>query len=151
MDDKHVILIVEDNPEDYEATFRGLRSAGVANPVFHCADGDDTLDFLFKQGKYADPEKFPKPGIILLDLDLPGTDGREVLSKIKNNDDLKKIPVVILTSSKDDRDIEKCYSDGASSYIIKPVSFTGFMEAIQKLKDYWFEIVILPKNGERNE
>ena len=145
MDDSRVILIVEDSPEDYEATVRGLRSSGVANPIFHCEDGDEALDFLLRQGKYTDPEKSPRPGIILLDLNLPGTDGREVLSEIKKTDDLKKIPVVVLTTSSDERDVEQCYANGASSYIVKPVSFSGFMEAIQRLKDYWFEIVVLPK------
>ena len=145
MDDSRVILIVEDSPEDYEATVRGLRSSGVANPIFHCEDGDEALDFLLRQGKYTDPEKSPRPGIILLDLNLPGTDGREVLSEIKKTDDLKKIPVIVLTTSSDERDVEQCYANGASSYIVKPVRFSGFMEAIQRLKDYWFEIVVLPK------
>ena len=145
MDDSRVILIVEDSPEDYEATVRGLRSSGVANPIFHCEDGDEALDFLLRQGRYTDPEKSPRPGIILLDLNLPGTDGREVLSEIKKTDDLKKIPVIVLTTSSDERDVEQCYANGASSYIVKPVRFSGFMEAIQRLKDYWFEIVVLPK------
>ena len=139
------ILIVEDNPEDYETTLRGLKSSGVANPIFHCEDGDEALDFLFRRGKYSDPEKSPRPGIILLDLHLPGTDGRELLAEIKKDDGLKKIPVVVLTSSADERDVVRCYENGASSYIIKPVSFSGFMEAIQRLKDYWFEIVVFPK------
>ena len=139
------ILIVEDSPEDYETTVRGLRSSGVANPIFRCKDGDESLDFLFRRGEYADPAKAPRPGIILLDLNLPGTDGREVLEEIKKSDKLKKIPIIVLTTSSDERDIEQCYENGASSYIIKPVSFSGFMEAIQRLKDYWFEIVVLPK------
>ena len=145
VDASQVILIVEDSPEDYEATERGLRGSGLANPIFHCEDGDEALDFLLRRGKYSDPEKSPRPGIILLDLDLPGTDGREVLSEIKKDDDLKKIPVVVLTTSSDERDVVQCYENGASSYIVKPVSFSGFMEAIQRLKDYWFEIVVLPK------
>ena len=145
IDDKHVILIVEDNPEDYEATVRGFRSSGVANPIFRCEDGDQALDFLFHQGEYADSEKYPCPGIILLDLDLPGTDGREVLAEIKKTEGLKKIPGVVLTTSSDERDITQCYEDGANSYIIKPVDFSGLIQAIQRLKDYWFEIVVLPK------
>jgi len=145
LDTGQVILIVEDSPEDYEATERGLRESGLANPIFRCEDGDEALDFLFRRGIYADPKKSPRPGIILLDLNLPGTDGCEVLNEIKNNDELKKIPVVVLTTSSDERDIELCYENGASSYIIKPVSFSGFMDAIRRLKDYWFEIVVLPK------
>ena len=145
VDASQVILIVEDSPEDYEATERGLRGSGLANPIFHCEDGDEALDFLLRRGKYSDPEKSPRPGIILLDLDLPGTDGHEVLSEIKKNDGIKKTPVVVLTTSTDKRDIVQCYENGASSYIVKPVSFPGFMEAIQRLRDYWFEIVVLPK------
>ena len=145
VDSNQVILIVEDSPEDYEATERGFRESGLANPIFHCEDGDEALDFLFRRGIYADPKKSPCPSIILLDLNLPGTDGHQVLSEIKNNDELKKIPVVVLTTSSDERDIEQCYENGASSYIIKPVSFSGFMDAIRRLRDYWFEIVVLPK------
>ena len=141
----HPILIVEDSPEDYEATVRGFRNSGLANPIYHCEDGDEALDFLFRQGEYADPAKAPRPGIILLDLNLPGTDGREVLAEIKKDGKLKKIPVVVLTTSGDERDIDQCYENGASSYIVKPVSFSAFMEAIQRLKEYWFEIVVLPK------
>ena len=145
VDTGQVILIVEDSPEDYETTERGFRESGLANPIFHCEDGDEALDFLFRRGIYADPKKSPCPSIILLDLNLPGTDGHQVLSEIKNNDELKKIPVVVLTTSSDERDIEQCYENGASSYIIKPVSFSGFMDAIRRLRDYWFEIVVLPK------
>jgi CheY-like chemotaxis protein len=148
MDSKQVILIVEDSPEDYEATKRGFRESGLANPIFHCEDGDEALDFLFRHGKYGDPEKSPRPGIILLDLNLPGTDGFEVLREIKNNDELKKIPLVVLTTSSDERDIERCYANGASSYIVKPVSFSGFMDAMQRFRDYWFEIAVLPKQGD---
>lgn len=139
------ILIVEDSQEDFEATVRAFKKSGLANPIFHCKDGDEALDFLFNRGEYADPAEAPGPGIILLDLNLPGTDGREVLSEIKKDNKLKKIPVVVLTTSSDERDIEQCYNNGASSYIIKPVGFSGFVKAIQRLKDYWFEIVILPK------
>jgi two-component system, response regulator len=141
----NAILIVEDSPEDFETTKRGLRKSGIANPIFHCEDGEDALDFLFRRGSYADPEKSVRPKIILLDLNLPGTDGHEVLIEIKNNDELKKIPVVVLTTSSDERDIKRCYENGANSYIVKPVSFAGFMDAIQRLKDYWFEIVVLPR------
>lgn len=142
------ILIVEDSPEDYETTIRALKKAGISNNTNHCEDGDEALDYLFRRGAYTDPEKSPRPGVILLDLNLPGTDGREVLAEIKKSDALKKIPVIVLTTSSDERDIEQCYADGANSYIQKPVDLTGFFEAIQRLTDYWFEIVILPKNGE---
>ena len=145
MAEQQVILVIEDSPEDFEATTRVLRKSGLANPIYRCSDGDEALDFLFQRGAYSDPELAPRPSVILLDLNLPGTDGRDVLAEIKNDDHLKLIPVVVLTTSSDERDIEKCYQAGANSYMKKPVDLGGFVTAIQRLKDYWFEIVILPK------
>lgn len=142
------ILIVEDSPEDYEATVRAFRKANVVNPLKHCETGEEALDYLCRRGVYADAQKSPRPGIILLDLNLPGIDGRDILRQIKADDQLKKIPVVVLTTSLDERDIEKCYADGANSYVHKPVDLTGLVLAIQRLKDYWFEIVVLPKGEE---
>lgn len=139
------ILLVEDSPEDYETTARAFRRSGLKNPIFRCADGEEALDYLHRRGDYADPQKSPCPGVILLDLNLPGTDGREVLSEIKAHPRLKQIPVIVLTTSSDDRDVEACYRAGASSYIQKPVDLEGFMKAIERLNDYWFEVVILPK------
>lgn len=139
------ILLVEDSPEDFETTERAFRRSGLKNPIFRCADGDEALDFLHRRGRFADPAKAPRPGVILLDLNLPGTDGREVLSEIKADPYLKQIPVIVLTTSRDDRDIEVCYRCGANSYIQKPVDIDGFMKAIERLNDYWFEVVILPR------
>lgn len=139
------ILIVEDSVEDYEATIRAFNKSGLANPIIRCESGDDALDFLHRRGPYKEPKDSPVPGIILLDLNMPGIDGRDVLKEIKSNPALKKIPVVVLTTSNDTRDIEQCYAEGANSYICKPVNVIGFFEAIQRLKDYWFEIVVLPK------
>ena len=140
-----VILLVEDSPEEYEATVRALKKAGLANPIHRCEDGDEALDYLFRRGRYADPAAAPRPGIILLDLNLPGTDGREVLDAVKADDDLRSIPVVVLTTSTDERDIDRCYQAGANSYVKKPVDIGGFMTAVQRLRDYWFEVVILPR------
>jgi CheY-like chemotaxis protein len=139
------ILLVEDSPEDFETTERAFRRSGLKNPIYRCADGDEALDYLHRRGQYADPQKSPRPGVILLDLNLPGTDGREVLSDVKNDPGLKQIPVIVLTTSKDERDVEVCYLCGANSYIQKPVDLDGFMKAIERLNDYWFEVVILPK------
>jgi CheY-like chemotaxis protein len=141
------ILLVEDSPEDFETTSRAFRRSGLKNPIIRCADGDEALDFLHRRGGYADPESSPRPGVILLDLNLPGTDGREVLSDIKADPELKQIPVIVLTTSSDNRDVEACYRAGASSYIQKPVDLEGFMKAIERLNDYWFEVVILPKGN----
>ncbi len=136
------ILLVEDSPEDFETTERAFRKSGLKNPIFRCSDGDEALEFLFRRGRFADA---PRPGVILLDLNLPGTDGREVLAEIKADPQLKEIPVIVLTTSSDDRDVQACYKAGASSYIQKPVDLDGFMRAIERLNDYWFEVVILPK------
>ena len=139
------ILVVEDSPEDYETTVRSFKRAGVANAIKHCVDGDEALDYLFQRGPYADAKSAPRPGVILLDLNMPGTDGREVLTQIKQDPNLHNIPVIVLTTSDDERDIDGCYRDGANSYIQKPVDLPKFIEAIQRLSDYWFEIVLLPK------
>jgi two-component system response regulator len=136
------ILLVEDSPEDCETTERAFRRSGLKNPIHHCADGDEALDYLLRRGKHADA---PRPGVVLLDLNLPGTDGREVLTEIKSHPDLKQIPVIVLTTSSDDRDVSACYKAGANSYVQKPVDLDGFMRAIERLNDYWFEVVILPK------
>jgi CheY-like chemotaxis protein len=136
------ILLVEDSPEDLETTERAFRKSGLKNPILRCCDGDEALDFLFRRGSFADA---PRPGVILLDLNLPGTDGREVLAEIKASSHLKHIPVIVLTTSSDDRDVRACYQAGASSYIQKPVDLDGFMRAIERLNDYWFEVVILPR------
>ncbi len=139
------ILLVEDSPEDFEATLRAFQKSGLKNTVMRCEDGDEALDYLNRRGKYADPERSPRPGVILLDLNLPGTDGRQVLNEIKNSERLRDIPVVVLTTSADERDITACYRAGANSYIQKPVDIDGFMKAIERLNGYWFEVVILPK------
>jgi CheY-like chemotaxis protein len=141
------ILLVEDSPEDYEATLRALRKAGLVNPIHRCEDGEDALDFLHRRGVYASVDKAPRPGLIMLDLNLPGTDGRQVLEEIKTTENLKATPVVVLTTSTDDRDIEKCYRIGANSYVKKPVDLEGFLRAIERLKEYWFEVVILPRTA----
>jgi len=141
------ILLVEDTPEDAEATLRAFKRAGLANPVFHCEDGDSALDFLFRRGSYADAATAPRPGLILLDLNMPGTDGREVLGEIKGDAGLREIPVIVLTTSSDERDIQSCYAAGANSYIQKPVDIKGFHEAIQRLVDYWYQIVLLPRKA----
>jgi CheY-like chemotaxis protein len=141
------ILLVEDSPEDYEATVRAFMRSGLKNPIFRCEDGDNALDFLHRRGRYENPEESPRPGVILLDLNLPGTDGREVLTEIKQSEELKQIPVIVLTTSNDARDVDSCYQAGANSYIQKPVDMEGFIRAIERLKGYWFEVVVLPQGA----
>jgi CheY-like chemotaxis protein len=142
------LLIVEDSPEDFEATVRVLRQSGLKNAIYRCADGEDALDFLYRRGRYTDAASAPRPGMILLDLNMPGTDGREVLEAVKGDARLRRIPVVVLTTSGDERDVRMSYDRGANSYIQKPVDLVGFVRAITMMKDYWFEITVLPK-GDR--
>lgn len=147
--DRRVLLIVEDSDEDFYTTTRALKKSGLANNIHRCADGQEALDYLYRQGDYTDAEKFPLPNLILLDLNLPKVDGKQVLDKIKHDKKLRTIPVVVLTTSNDEKDIEDCYMNGVNSYMQKPVDLDKFMNSIQRLKDFWFEIVILPKEGDK--
>jgi two-component system, response regulator len=141
------ILVVDDSPEDYETTVRAFRRAGLRNPMHHCTTGDEALDFLHQRGPFEGADHAPRPAIILLDLNLPGTDGRTVLQEIKRAQELSRIPVVVLTTSTDRRDVDACYEAGANSYVHKPVDLEAFMKAIQLLSEYWFDVVILPKDA----
>jgi len=109
-------------------------------------DGEELMDYLCRRGKFSDPESAPRPGLILLDLNMPKKDGREALKEIKSDPDLKQIPIVVLTTSKADEDIYRSYNLGVNSYITKPVSFEGLVEVMKALSLYWFEIVRLPDN-----
>ncbi len=141
------LLIVEDSNEDFESFLRFLRQSLLVIPIYRCLSGDQALAFLYHTDSYTDPESAPRPGLILLDLNLPGTDGREVLRRIKQDDDLKFVPVVIFTTSNDPKDIEDCYRQGVNSYIIKPVDFSLLKRSIQTLLYYWFDITMLPTNS----
>ena len=135
------LLIVEDSDDDYLFTQRAFKKAKLANPLHRCSNGDDALDYLFRRNGYEDVQH---PQIILLDLNMPGTNGHQVLKEIKTDSALAKIPVIVLTTSDDPRDIERCYQAGANSYVQKPVDLEGFVAAMTRLKDYWFEIALLP-------
>ena len=132
------ILIVEDSEDDFDATKRAFNKANLINPIEHAISGEQALEYLKNKAQ-------PKPGLILLDLNMPGLDGRRTLEIIKQTEFLKKIPVVILTTSDDERDVKACYELGANTYIQKPVDFDGLISAIKQLKEYWFEIALLPK------
>lgn len=142
-----LLLIIEDSNEDFEAFQRFLRQSPLAIPIYRCLNGDQALAFLYHTDRYTDPESAPRPGLILLDLNLPGTDGREVLHRIKQDDDLKSVPVVIFTTSNNPKDIEACYQQGANGYIIKPMDFGLLKRSIQTLLDYWFDITLLPNDS----
>jgi two-component system response regulator len=131
------VLLVEDNMSDAELTIRALRKNNLANKLLHLKDGAEALDFLFSKGKYEGRVVENGPRVILLDLKMPKIGGIEVLQRLKADDRTKKIPVVILTSSKEDPDIQTCYTSGANSYIVKPVEFEAFVKAVSDLGFYW--------------
>jgi two-component system, chemotaxis family, response regulator Rcp1 len=135
------ILLVEDNPGDVRLTKEALKDAKVLNEVFVASDGVEAMQFLHKEGKFPD---VPLPDLILLDLNLPRKDGREVLAEIKKDPALKRIPVVILTTSKTDEDIIKTYDLHANAYVTKPVDLNRFIEIMHSLEEFWFTIVKLP-------
>ena len=131
------ILLVEDSDEDAELTIRALKQRKLANDVFRVKDGAEALDFIFATGMYADRGDSPKPRVVLLDLKLPKVDGMEVLRRMKEDEATRAIPVVMLTSSKEDRDLEAAYRLGVNSYIVKPVEFDKFVSAVEMLGLYW--------------
>ena len=131
------ILLIEDNANDAEMAIRALRKQGIGNKLFHLQDGATALDFLFGTGEYAGRNTENKPQVILLDLKMPKVNGIEVLQRIKSNEITRKIPVVVLTSSKENPDVEKCYELGANSYIVKPVEFVNFSKAVAEVGLYW--------------
>ncbi|MBI3600391.1 MAG: response regulator [Nitrospinae bacterium] len=131
------ILLVEDNPDDVELTMRALKKGKIGNNIYVVRDGEDALDFLFHRGEYSDKKKFPIPGLILLDLNLPKRNGIEILREIKAEPILKRVPVIMLTTSKRDEDIIQSYDLGVNSYIMKPVEFDKFIQTIKNIELYW--------------
>lgn len=137
MEQEIEVLLVEDNSSDAEMTIRALRKNNLTNKLVHLRDGAEALDFLFAEGNHSNRtiENYPK--VILLDLKMPKINGTQVLEKIKMDERTKKIPVIVLTSSKEDPDIQKCYDLGVNSYVVKPVQFEKFIKAISELGFYW--------------
>jgi two-component system, chemotaxis family, response regulator Rcp1 len=140
------ILLVEDNPGDSRLAKEALKESKLKNTLYIAEDGVEAMNFLYKIGKYS---KVPRPDLIILDLNLPKKDGREVLAEIKNDDNLKRIPVVILTISKAEEDILKTYNLHANCYVTKPLDLDQFMKVVKSIEDFWLTIVKLP-NG-KNE
>ncbi len=140
MDKLAKILLVEDNQMDVVLTLDAFKEAKLRNTINVARSGNEALDYLFGRDKYANREEFPLPNLILLDLKMPGIDGFEVLRQIKGTDKLKRIPVVILTSSKEEGDRTLSYDIGANSYLLKPVSFDEFTDVVRKIDDYWFSL-----------
>jgi len=137
-------LVIEDSDEDFEAFSRVVKQQSVVNPIFRCTDGDDALDYLYGNGVYQDSHSFPLPAFILLDLNLPGTDGREVLKEIKQDENLKTIPVIVFTTSSNPKDIEVCYQYSVASYILKPIDIKKLVTTIQGFLNYWLDFVVVP-------
>jgi CheY-like chemotaxis protein len=139
------ILMADDDPDDRMLTKEAFEESRIANDLRFVEDGVELLDYLKRRGKYADPATSPRPGLILLDLNMPRMDGREALREMKEDPALKNIRVVVLTTSKTEEDILRTYDLSAASFITKPVTFSGLVDVIQSLSKYWLEIVELPR------
>ena len=138
------LLSIEDSDEDFEALCRMMRNAPTRCQIYRCHDGDEALDFLFHTGQYADTDLSPVPSLILFDLNLPGVDGREVLSRVKQDETLKSIPVVVLSTSNNPKDVRACYQIGVNGYLIKPINAIKFKRTMQIFMEYWFDAIALP-------
>ena len=141
---KHSLLIIEDSDEDYTALVRVINQAKISYPIFRCEDGEEALDFLYREGEYTDKSLAPRPSLIILDLNLPGTDGREVLATLKQDCKLKTIPVVIFSTSSNSKDVDACYGQGVTGYIVKPMNTQRLNQLVKTFLDYWFRVVELP-------
>jgi CheY-like chemotaxis protein len=138
------VLMADDDPDDRLMAKEAFAESRIANDLRFVLDGEELMDYLRQRGKYSDPASCPRPGLILLDLNMPRKDGREALAEIKNDPNLRNIRVVILTTSKAEEDIYRTYNLTAASYITKPVTFAGLVDVIKTLGKYWLEIVELP-------
>lgn len=151
MNEKHrtiTILMADDDADDRDMTKEAFDESRLANDLRFVEDGVELMDYLRRRGKYADPATSPRPGLILLDLNMPKKDGREALAEIKADPRLKNIRVVVMTTSKAEEDIERAYELAAESYITKPVTFAGLAEVVKTMGRYWLEIVELPCDGD---
>jgi CheY-like chemotaxis protein len=141
------ILMADDDADDRQLTREALEDARLINDIRFVENGEELLEYLRRQGKYAAPAEAPRPGLILLDLNMPRKDGRTVLKELKQDPELRSIPVVVLTTSKSDEDVYRSYDLGVNSYIVKPVTFEALVDILQTLEKYWFEIVELPRGN----
>ena len=138
------ILMADDDQDDCLLVSKAFEASRLCNDLRFVKDGEELMDYLHQRGNYTDPALAPRPGLILLDLNMPRKDGREALREIKSDPDLRAIPIVVLTTSKEEEDVLRSYDLGANSYITKPVTFQGLVDVIKSLGSYWFEIVELP-------
>jgi len=144
-----IILLAEDDLGDQELTKRALEEGKVENELYIVKDGEEALDYLFRRGRYMDPETSPLPDLFLLDLNMPKLDGRQVLEQIRSIHELRNIRVVVLTTSRQEEDITRSYDLGVHSYITKPVDLDQFFNVIRTLEEYWFQIVVLPPKDDK--
>jgi CheY-like chemotaxis protein len=138
-----ILLVIEDSEEDYDMLSRAVKKSNIQCELYHCDTGQKALDLLKNQHQYQNTKKFRKPSLILLDLNLPGTDGRKILEKIKSDAVLKLIPVVIFTTSSNRKDIEDCYKKGANAYCIKPMNIALLQEYVTVLLSHWLQINVI--------
>ena len=141
------ILMADDDADDRLLTEEAFAESHVVNDLRFVEDGEELMEYLLRRGKYSNPKDSPLPGVILLDLNMPRKDGREALEEIKNNAELRHIPIIVLTTSKAEEDIYRTYDLGANSFITKPVTFSSLVQVLQTIGQYWFEIVELPPSS----
>jgi CheY-like chemotaxis protein len=142
------ILMADDDEEDCALTKEAMTDARLANEMRFVSDGEELMDYLHRRGQYGNGAEAPRPGVILLDLNMPKKDGREALAEIKADPDLRRIPVCVLTTSSDEEDIFRTYDLGVNSFMTKPVTFAGLSEVLRTWSRYWFEVVELPNGAE---
>ncbi|RUT05528.1 response regulator [Dulcicalothrix desertica PCC 7102] len=138
------LLVVEDSNEDFRMLQRLMQRFEVKNPIYRCSDGDEVLNYLYHKGAYDNPRKAPRPSVILLDLNLPGVDGRYVLERIKQDITFREIPIVVFTTSSNPEDIELCYQKGANGYLIKPMDYKELHNIMRAFVNYWLEANVAP-------
>ena len=148
--EKPLLLVVEDSDEDFMALKRAIAKAQPFSCLHRCEDGEEALDFLYHEGEYQDATLFPRPALIVLDLNLPGTDGREILAALKQDRDLQTIPVIIFSTSSNIKDIDACYRNGISGYIVKPMDTQRLNQLVRTFLEYWFGVVELPSQAVRD-
>lgn len=139
-----LLLVVEDSNDDFKMLQRLMRRMAVRNPIYRCTNGDEALDFLYQQGNQENAKVAPKPSVILLDLNLPGIDGRDVLERLKQDQSFREIPIVVFTTSSNPHDVELCYQKGANGYLVKPMDADELQKTVQAFVDYWLEVNIPP-------
>ncbi|ATB31599.1 response regulator [Melittangium boletus] len=143
------ILVVEDNDEDFDMLQMTFQWASIPNPLYRCAEGEEALEFLGQTGRYASTGAAPRPGLILLDLNLAGLDGRQVLEHVKNDRHLKSIPVLVFSTSDNPKDVQSAYAHGASGYLLKPVDLPRFERMIRLFKEFWLDHIVMPEDDGR--